>query len=542
MRYVSTAGRAAVMLMILLSACGGGSGGGNAAVSVTSVSTHTLAFSAASPDDPTPAAQTFTATISPGTLYFAVIPNGSAIATASFTLSGSTATVTVSPAAPSALGAGTFTGIVTVSGQSCADAQCTSLISGQRQDVNVTFQIPPTVRFVAPYVGQTNTAGTVLIRGQGFQKFPVEGVSFGATAASAFAVLSDTEIQASYPALATGSYAVQVQASTSPGAIVSSATLAVIDPTAYAAAAVSYPAPVTQVKRLVYDAERQALLLAVDSSGGEILRYAYTGGAWATPMVAPIGSLEDIALSTAGTQLLALSQTDVTPIDPASLAAGSVIAGPSLVAGSFLKNLAVTNTDTAIVTTGFSGSTTSLVYLYGVRSTAFTQPVTAIALDNATPTASADGSLVAIAQGDTSLTTAPSTYQYLSATNAFSATVAINQNAVAPALDRNAARIVLNGINVYDPSYNLLGTLPSTTLAVVVKPDATRAYIWDSAAAAVLSFDLTATASGAALPQVGTATVLSADPGSGVQMAISPDGGTLFLAGSNQIVVQPAPP
>ena len=528
--------------MFLLSACGGGSDSGSAAVSITSVSTHALNFSAAGPDDVTPAAQTFTATVSSGTVFFAVIPNGSAIANASFTLSGTTATVTVFPAAPSALGAGTFTGTLTVSGQSCADAKCTSLISGERQDVNVTFQIPPTVRFVAPYVGQTNTPGTVLIRGQGFQAFAVAGVTFGVTAASAFSVLSDTEIQASYPALAAGSYAVQVQASASPAAILSSAALVVVDPVSYAAGTLSYPTAAPQIKRLAYDSERQALWVAVDSAGGEVLRYAYAGGTWGTPLTAPVASLVDIALSTNGTQLLALSQTDMTVIDPASLAAGGVIAGPSLVAGTFLKNLTVTNTDTAIVTTGFSGSTASLLYLYGIRSTAFTQPATAISLDNATPGGSADGSLVAIAQGDPSLTTAPSTYQYLSATNAFSATVAINQNSIAPALDRNAIRIVLNGIDVYDASYTLLGTLPSTTLAVVVKPDATRAYTFDSAAAAVLSFDLTTTASGAALPQVGAATALAGDPGSGVQMAISPDGGTLFLAGANQIVVQPAPP
>ena len=542
MRYVSGIRRAAVMLMFLLSACGGGSDSGSAAVSITSVSTHALNFSAASPDDVTPAAQTFTATVSSGTVFFAVIPNGSAIANASFTLSGTTATVTVFPAAPSALGAGTFTGTLTVSGQSCADAKCTSLISGERQDVNVTVQIPPTVRFVAPYVGQTNTPGTALIRGQGFQAFAVAGVTFGVTAASAFSVLSDTEIQASYPALAAGSYAVQVQASASPAAILSSAALVVVDPVSYAAGTLSYPTAAPQIKRLAYDSERQALWVAVDSAGGEVLRYAYAGGTWGTPLTAPVASLVDIALSTNGTQLLALSQTDMTVIDPASLAAGGVIAGPSLVAGTFLKNLTVTNTDTAIVTTGFSGSTASLLYLYGIRSTAFTQPATAISLDNATPGGSADGSLVAIAQGDPSLTTAPSTYQYLSATNAFSATVAINQNSIAPALDRNAIRIVLNGIDVYDASYTLLGTLPSTTLAVVVKPDATRAYTFDSAAAAVLSFDLTTTASGAALPQVGGATALPGDPGSGVQMAISPDGGTLFLAGANQIVVQPAPP
>jgi hypothetical protein len=40
---------------------------------------------------------------------------------------------------------------------------------------------------------------------------------------------------------------------------------------------------------------------------------------------------------------------------------------------------------------------------------------------------------------------------------------------------------------------------------------------------------------------LGAVTPLAGDPGSGVRMTITPDGGTLFLAGSTQIVVQPTP-
>jgi hypothetical protein len=146
-------------------------------------------------------------------------------------------------------------------------------------------------------------------------------------------------------------------------------------------------------------------------------------------------------------------------------------------------------------------------------------------------------------QGDPALTSAPAVFRYTASTQTFSsAGVALNQNDVAPALDRAATRVVLNGTNVYDSGYQLLGTLPATTLAVVVRPDATRAYTLDSAASQILSFDLTASPAGAAFPQVGSATAPAGDPGSGVKMAISADGGTLFLAGSNQIVVQPSPP
>jgi len=542
MRFNSVCRAAALSVVVVLSACGGGNGDRDTTIQV---STNALSFSAASPDAPTPPTQLLTATIGPETVYIIVLHGGAAIAGVSYTISGNTAQIVVSPASPGTLGAGSFTGAVTVTGYDCGNPECSQLVPGKPQIVSVTFEIPPIVRFVAPYVGIAGTSDTAIIRGQGFQAFAVQGVTFGAATATEFTVVSDTEIQATYPALTVGTYAVQIDAPSSLGTILSSANLEVIDPTAFVAATVAYPSTTPQVHKLLYDAERQVLLLAVTDTvlGGEVLRYAYSGGTWGVPTTALIGDLADIALSTNGTQLLALSQTAMTHTDPASLAAGTVTPGPALAVDTFLKNLAVANDDTAVVTTGFNGSGNSPLYLYSTRDPAFTQPASAPNLNNSTPRASANGSLIAIIQGDPTLTTDPSVYQFSASTNLFSAIgVALNQNLVAPALDRTATRIVLNGTNVYDESYTLLGTLPDTTLAVVVKPDATRAYTFDSVASQVLSFDLTATPGGAAFPQVGTGTTLAGDPGSGVQMAISPDGGTLFLAGSNQIVVQPSPP
>ena len=100
---------AALFFMVLLSACSGGSDH----QSSTSVSTDTIAFSAASPDAPTPPSQTFTATLSGGTTYVTVFYNGPAITNASYTLSGNTMQVVVNPASPGSLGAGDFTATVT---------------------------------------------------------------------------------------------------------------------------------------------------------------------------------------------------------------------------------------------------------------------------------------------------------------------------------------------------------------------------------------------------------------------------------------------
>ncbi len=558
----------ALLFLALLSAC---NGGGNHQAS-TSVSTNTITFSAASPDDPAPLPQTFTATVNAETIYVAVLHNGAAIANVSYTLSGTTVQVVVDPAPPASVGSGDSTGTVTVTGYSCGDPTCKVPVPGNTQIVNVAYQIPPVVRFVAPYVATAGVPGTAVIRGQGFQKFSITGVSFGVAAATAFTVVNDTEILASYPALAAASYPVQIQAPSSPGAITSEANLVIVNPPNYPAATIAYPSGTPQVKEFVYDAERQALLMAVDTAGGEILRYQYSGG-WGSPTTAMIGSLSDIALSADGKQLLALSQTALTPLDPTAFTAGTPSPAPAFaIAGTYFKNLAMGNDNNAVITTGYPGGTSTGLYLYNACnavslgnatcSPVFYQPATTPTLDNSTPVASSDGSLIAIMQGDSSLTSRPPVYQYVPASYTFSATsVALNQysaNPVAPALSvytppnstTSTTRIVLSGtdvnnaavINVYDGSYNLLGTLPSTTRAVVLYQDATPhifAYTYDSALSQVLRYDLSVSQGGGVYSSGASAP--AANPGANVRMAISPDGGTLFLAGSSQIVVQPAP-
>jgi hypothetical protein len=219
----------------------------------------------------------------------------------------------------------------------------------------------------------------------------------------------------------------------------------------------------------------------------------------------------------------------------------------------FYKNLAVTNNNIAMVTSGYPGNVNTAMYQYSVANTSFTQPagtttypIGTPSLNNTTTGVSADGSLVVMPQGYPGNSYASSIYTFSPVTMSYAVpTASINQNLQTPALDRAATRIVINGTNVYDSGFNLLGTLPATTLAAVVSPDATRAYTFDSTASQVLSFDLTTaptSGAGGLYTQVGTGTTLAGNPGSDVRMTISPDGGTLFLAGSTQIVVQPSPP
>ncbi len=133
------------------------------------------------------------------------------------------------------------------------------------------------------------------------------------------------------------------------------------------------------------------------------------------------------------------------------------------------------------------------------------------------------------------------------------------------ALDRAGSRVILelwNGLagtwDVLDWSLTSLGLLPASTSTAVLSPDGTRAYTFErrpltgaATSGIVRTFDLTApTDQNGFFPEMGTAVTLAAYPGDPaygsadatlVHMTISPDGGTLFLAGSHAVVVQPVP-
>src|SRR5690606_19800615 len=97
------------------------------------------------------------------------------------------------------------------------------------------------------------------------------------------------------------------------------------------------------------------------------------------------------------------------------------------------------------------------------------------------------------------------------------------------------------GTRVYDDKLELLGTLPDTSAAVAIRPDGKRAYSYDTAAGGILVYDISVDREEAAYTALGPVTPLAGNPGSGPRMIITPDGRTLFLAGSTQIVVQPTP-
>ncbi|HEY6643315.1 IPT/TIG domain-containing protein [Povalibacter sp.] len=540
MHHLTGARRVAgVALLLSLCACSGSSDDNETSRQIE-LSTHSLTFSAAAPTAATPAAQTITASFSAGIANLSVVHTGQGIAKVTTAVNGTTAQIVVTPSDPATIGAGRFTGTLAVTGYFCADTACSRLEAGGSQTVTAKYQISPVVDYVAPNVATAGVSGTAVIRGSGFNGYAIQSVKFGDVAATSLTVVNGSEIRAAYPALPAGSYAVSLGIPTHEGTPPSTATLIAVDAVTRTAQTLPWPAAVTAVTSLRHDAQRDALLVSTDIADGTVVRYAHAGGAWEPATTTAIAGVRDIALSTDGAQLLALSRTGLTPLDPVTLAPATTIAAPSLPEKSFLKTLAVANNNLAIVTTGIAESKATELYTYIVRTGVMTKLPTA--LNNASMGSSTNGALIGIIQGDSTLTTAPAAYTYAAASGTFSPLgVALNQNSVAPVLDRDATRLVLNGVNVYGADFALLGKLPETTLAVSLRPDGKRAYTYDSAAAGILTFDISATKNGAAFTALGAATPLAAAPGASAKMTISADGKTLFIAGTTQIVVLPAP-
>ncbi|MBB6092829.1 hypothetical protein HNQ60_001707 [Povalibacter uvarum] len=541
MHYSTGARRVAcVALLLSLAACSSGGGSDSETSRQIDLSTSSLTFSAASPAAAAPAAQTITATFSEGVVNVSVLHTGNGIADVVTTVNGTTAQIVVTPAAPSTIGAGSYSGTVAVTAYFCADSACSRLQAGGSRTATVKYQVSPVIDYVAPNVATAGVSATAIIRGIGFSGFPISGVRFGGTAATSMLYISDTEVRAVYPALAAGSYPVSLDIPDHQGAITSTATLIAVDPVTRAAQTLAWPAGVGVVKSLRHDAQRDALLVATDISGGTIVRYPYAGGAWGAPTTAVVTNLQGLSLTVDAAQLLAVANTQVVSVDPETLARGTAIEAPALPTNSFLKSIEVANTNLALITTGIAESKGTELYTLVVRTNAITK--LAANFNNGTLGTSADRSVINLVQGDPSLTTAPAVVAFAAGNGGISNTgIAINQNTIGPALDREATRLVLNGLNVYGANYALLGKLPTTTLAVALRPDGKRAFTYDSAAGALLVFDTSTTKNGEALPQVGAAVPLAGAPGAGPKMIISADGRTLFLAGATQLVVQPTP-
>lgn len=481
--------------------------------------------------------------------WLSVTPNG---------VSGDAATVALVTSALKPLSTGVSNGSInfTFNGSGVSATTVTVPVS-----LNLNL---PKIDYVAPYVAVANRAESVILRGSGFNSLAGQAISFGSTAVTDYTVVSDSEIRLTHPALAAGNYPLHIGSGSSID--FSSATLVSVIPPTFAGTTLTYPnSAAKQPLQLVYDSERKALLVAVvypsagsggslipsAGSSGDIFRYTNNGTNWsATPTSQYVPTFRDIGLATDGSKLIAVSDCAVTPLDPVLLSAGtSANLNCATLSIIHFNHMVMTNNGLMLITTGVNGSGSSPLYGYSLRTGTVT-PVDGYYnyFYFGSPGASLDGSRAAIIEGGLSPT--PPVIRYDASSGSLSSTnLLLNQDYInPPLLDRSGTKVILNGHLVYDGNYNQIGDLPCggiTSAGVeysVIAPDGTRAYCYNQGTQVLHTYNLTATPVAGMFPEIGTGTNLVGNPGAGAtRMVVSPDGGTLFIAGPEAIVVQPVP-
>jgi hypothetical protein len=389
----------------------------------------------------------------------------------------------------------------------------------------------PRVRLVAPHTELSGASAEVILRGSGLAG--ASAVAFDASPASSFVVVSDTEIRATHAALPAGTARVTAGPSAWLGLDLGT-TFTVIDPVSLPSAAVSSP---STKNALVYDDVRATVFAA---SPGVVERYRAASG-WARETLA-LPSVNDIALSPDGSLLLAVASTHLWNIDPDSFTLDPTPA--TTLTGYWAtepRRLAFANDGRAVLVDAGTA----------FAETATWDPLTGILFTRPYPNGFYDGAVGAPRDGrqvvllGSGLSPSQRIETYDAGTGTFIKS-SVEMNGTGISMGRDATRVMVTQLYgtpwILDPSYATLGGLAAACDAVLA-PDGTRAYTVDASTGRVRVFDLAAAPVAGYFPEIGTAGGIApaADPGSGVRVALSADGRTLFLAGSLRLVVFPLP-
>jgi len=409
--------------------------------------------------------------------------------------------------------------------------------------VTVTLNLDlPFLKLVSPNVGQVNASREVIIRGEGFLGLTTETVMFGGQPAVSQAVMSDSEIRATFPAQAAGSYDVTV--SNALGVTRTAPKLNIVAAPAYASEAI---ATTGQKSRIIYDTVRAAIYVA-NTGNNTLDRYVYnsaitTGSKWVASnlSVANVTALSDIGLSVDGSYILMVDNSITgrhVEVDPATLA---IINNATFGGFNGIVKTAFTSGGEAILArreTQSNNQTTSL----RVKQNAAGGLISPL-LRNAAVGATRDGRRALLSSNDE--TPATDIYYYDSGdypdTNPATLTsTSIRLNANAISSDRVGTRWILNQTEVYDGTgFAYTGSLPVTTDASLLSHDGNTAYTMDSNGT-LRKFDMTSVTANQ-FTEIGTGTSLVASPGNNPVMTLSHDGSLLFIVGDSNLVIDAAP-
>lgn len=526
-----------------------------------SISPTTLMFSAASPTAAAPPPQPITATISgtlSGMLFFRaeLVTGANVVSVSNVIVMGTTASANVVPAAPSTLTTtgGTFTSTVRV--RACVnDASCaTGELQGSPQTITATYVIgAPAANadssrdVVAPRVAVASVAGQFILRGaslSGTDTVELRSNNSSTTVqASTVTQVSATEVRVSYPALASGTYSVVLNS----GRVPFTGSLVVMPAASLPPTMLMFGETPERIAALVYDAERNRLLVATGSTSapGNNKLFTFTGPGLA-PGMRPFPDLRDFTFSADGQRLLAITDSQVLELD-ASLMMTRSIAAP---AGVRLQRIAVANDGKAIISTAGQGLTPAFLY-DTVRRAFDPAPLAMLSTSGESDApwlvASADGSHIYITQSasaqpilDYSASTGTLSRSAMAFVHMPDQALAVDQSGsrIVPYATRTAATRTMD-IRVLDGSFNQVGLLGADPVAIALNRQGTRAYVLDINNL-LRNYRLVTGVPGTTQFELLDATILSSPAGNAsIKTGVTHDGATVFFAGVRGVVVMP---
>ena len=408
----------------------------------------------------------------------------------------------------------------------------------QATTITVTLNLDtPHVLTVSPNVAATGSTEEIILRGWGFAALTNQTLNCGAQPATSYTVLSDVEIRAVCPTSVVGSY--ELEFVNSIGMDRNNASLYVEDATAYSQEVIASTGTKT---RIIYDAVRKSIYVA-NNGNGTLDRLVFddtilVGSPWLIDNVS-VTNIVDIALSTDGTYIDAIESTTGgyrNEINPDDLNLDLRISW-----GGFRQynNIVFMSGGESIGT--FMGSANAPESPRRTKRNAAGGLLNP-SMQNAVIGATRDGRRAVIASKDSS--PAVNVYYHDSASGPTMnpidmVTTGLTRNATSISSDRTGTGWILNNTDVYTDQFVLLGILPATTLVSIMSHDGTVAYTVDSAGT-LRKFDLTSVTA-QQFAEIGAGTALAADPGNNPVMTISHDGGQIFIAGDQNLVIMTAP-
>ena len=409
--------------------------------------------------------------------------------------------------------------------------------------IPLTYDIKPSTpepRYVAPMVGFLNEAGTLLIRGAGFDTATLLDVRIGGVSATSFELVNPTELRAHYAAFSTvGPKPVELVTAGK----TYSAGMDFLIKTRPQAAAFNYQFP-TGFAGMVFDSTRDVLIVRTESG---LYRFKLGGSGWSleTQRNIHVGRID---LSPDARHLVTIADTRITLMDAVTLedveAYSIPYASPAEDPNSSLVYVLDNGTAllTVVVTDASGGRATHSATLNLVNRTLSRKVVDMGWIEQRHATNDRE-KILAVATDPGGSGAIVNGY-FDAAVNAFvsfgpAKTYFMNRIA----MSGNGARLLLGEDQVFDASFSYLGTLVSlgnefvSNYSLELSADGMTGYRVAASDGRIYRYDLQAPAPYPALGALSFTPWFSS--GMFPETFVTPDNSMMVLGGGAQVVIVP---